>query len=279
MEIFNMGWIVFLLVIGLLTLVDWLTYKYIKGNGYRDNEFRIRDGFTIYGGPHNLAFHFEPDYDDSEHMQLVASTMWHQFFVHIPWWKVPEGINRWDDDKYRFGFYLYNDNPRKLFHTINIFWGSWSKYISMPWDYECHHTIIEGKNGKRYIEFCDEYKKRNRRAKKYDAKPLPVESQCDYYRSKDFSWEAPYEYVTKDGQKQRTVALYHIEDREWRPRWFMWCGWFKHTQRTLDIELMDEMGEKVGTWKGGTIAFGRRINPGEDPHEAYQRIMKTEVLD
>jgi len=273
-----MGWIIFLSIIGLLTLVDWLTYKYIKGNGYRDNEFRIRDGFTIYSGNYNLAFHFEPDYDDSNHMQLVASTMWHQFFIHIPWWKTPEGTV-WHEDKYRFGFYLFNSNSKKLFHSIYLFWKDWNKCIYMPWNYECHHTIIEGKDGKRYVRFCDEYRKRNRRAKKYNAKPLPIKDHWDYYRSKDFSWEAPYEYTTKSGEHQKTIAFYHIEDSEWRPRWFRWCSLFKRTRRTLDIELMDEMGERVGSWKGGVTGFGRRINSGEDPHEAFQRIMKTEVLD
>lgn len=268
-----------LIIIGLITLVDWLTYKYIKGDGRRSNEFRVCEGFTIYGGPHNLAFHFEPDYDDSEHMQLIAATMWHQFFVHIPWWKVPEGINRWDDDKYRFGFYLYNDYPKKLFHTINIFWCSWSKYISMPWGYECHHTIYEGKNGKRYIEFYDEYRKRNNRAKRYNAKPTDIKDSYDYYRSNDFSWEAPYEYTTKSGEVQRTIGRYHIEEREWRQRWLYWCKLFCHRRRCVDIELMDEMGEKVGTWKGGVMSFGADMLPGEDVHAAYKRIMKTKVLD
>ena len=273
-----MFWIWFFGIIGIITLIDWLTYKYIKGNGYRDNEFRIRDGFTIYSGPHNIGFKFEPDYDEADHMQLIASTMWHQFFVHIPWWKAPK-VTSYCSDNYSFGFYLYNDNSKKLFHSIWLLWRNKSKVINMPWSCECHHTIIEGKNNQRYIEFSGEHRERYKKAKKWNAKPLPVKDQWDYYRSNKFSWEAPYKYITKDGREQKTTALYHIEDREWRPRWFMWCGLFKHTQRTLDIELMDEMGEQVGSWKGGVTAFGRRINPGEDPHEAYQRIMKTEVLD
>lgn len=277
-----MVWIVLFSVIGVFTLTDWLTYKYIKSNKYikgkqsRYNEFRIREGFTIYSGCHNLGFRFEPDYDDAEYMQLIMSTMWHQFFVDLPWWKTHgEAV----DDSYRFGFYLYNTNPKKLFCEIVFYWKKWNKTVYMPWDYISHHNIIEGRDGQRYIDFQDEYKKRRRRAKQYNAKPLPVDSCWDYYRSEKFSWEAPYEYTTKDGANQRTMALYHIEDREWRPRWLIWCKLFSRNQRVLEIELMDEMGEDVGTWKGGTVAFGKTIGPKEDPHEAYQRIMKTEILD
>ena len=42
---------------------------------------------------------------------------------------------------------------------------------------------------------------------------------------------------------------------------------------------MDEMGEKVGTWKGGVMSFSADMLPGEDVHTAYKRIMKTKVLD
>jgi hypothetical protein len=68
--------------------------------------------------------------------------------------------------------------------------------------------------------------------------------------------------------------MYHIEEREWRPRATYWLPIFKITRRDLEIKLTDEIGEKSGTWKGGCTGFGRAILPGEDPHTAYQRIMK-----
>lgn len=270
-----MFWIWFFTVIGVLTLIDWLTYKYVKGVECRSGEIRVTEGFNIYRGHHNLAFHFEPEYDDERYMQLIIDTMWHSMFIHLPWWKVPEGANnQWENKSYRFGFYFYNTDAKKLFELIVVFWKNWDKTFYMPWSYECHHIIIEGKDGRRYIEFYKDYKKRRIRAEKYNCRPLPVTDIFDIYDKPTFYWEEPYEYTLNDGKVQRCIGMYHIEEREWRPRATYWLPIFKITRKDLEIKLTDEIGEKSGTWKGGCTGFGRAILPGEDPHTAYQRIMK-----
>ena len=272
-------WLVyFLLIVSVLVLIDWGTYKIWPGNKDRNGEINVSDQFTIFAGLHHWSFHFEPDYDEGDHMQLIAATRWHQFFIHIPFWKVPEGADRWEDN-YRFGFYLYSDSSKQLFFQIYLMWRDKSKCIRMPWEYECHHTIIEGKNGRRFVEFYGDYRKRRKRAEKYNCKPLPVKDTYDIYRDPNFYWEAPYEYTLKNGETQKTTAHYYIEEREFRPIGTKFLPIFKHIRRDISIELMDEMGERVGTWKGGVTGFGRVINPGEDPHTAYQRIMKETKLD
>lgn len=260
----------FFIIIGLFILIDWGTYKLFPGNKNRDGEILVNKNFTIYAGLHHLSFHFEPGYYDGDHMMLIASTMFHRFFFNIPWWKVPEH----EGDDYGFGFYLYNDDPKKLFITINLYWGSWNKTLWMPWNYELHHSIIEGRDDKRYIEFYGEARERNKRAARYNCKPLPVKDMYDIYRNLDFYWQAPYEYTLKNGQKQRCIGMYYVEEREWRPRITKFLPIFKLSRRVLEINFTAEMGEKVGSWKGGVMGFSREILPGEDPQEAYQRIMK-----
>jgi len=274
-EIFNMWWIWVLGIIGLLTLTDWLTFKWIEGNKHRSGEIRVTKNFTIYKGYYNLGFEFEPEYDNEEYMQLVAHSMWHSFFVHFPWWKVPTDANkRWENKTYRFGGYLYNPDPKSLFNQVVLFWKNWSKTIYMPWDLDCHHVIIEGKDGKKYIEFCDEWKKRRVRAKKYGCRPLSTNSLSDIYSLPSFYWEAPYEYICEDGTLQRCIGMYYVAEREWRPKATYYLPIFRHRRRCLEIELTSEIGEAAGSWKGGCTAFGREMLPGEDPHTAYQRIMK-----
>lgn len=269
----------FCVIIGILVLIDWSTYKMFPGDKKRNGEILVNDNFTIYTGVHHLGFHFEPEYDDGEHMMLIASTMFHQFFYYIPSWKVPEGVDRWNDESYRFGFYLYDDNPKKLFTTMNLYWRSWNKTLWMPWNYELHHLILEGQDGARYIEFYGDNRKRNKRAEKYNCKPIPVKDTYDIYHNPKFYWQEPYEYVLKSGNVQRCIGMYHIEEREWRPRGTKFIPIFKLTHRDLEINLTDEIGERAGSWKGGTMGFGRRMLPGETPQEAYHRIMKETKFD
>ena len=250
------------------------------GNKNRSGEIRVTEGFNIYRGHHNLAFHFEPEYDDEQYMQLIIDTMWHSLFIHLPWWKVPEGANnQWEDKSYRFGFYFYNTDSKKLFQEVVMFWKNWSKTIYMPWDYELHHLIFEGQDGARYIEFYGDNRKRNKRAKKYNCDPIPVKDTYDIYNNPKFYWQEPYEYVLKSGDVQRCIGMYHIEEREWRPRGTKFLPIFKLTHRDLVINLTDEIGERAGSWKGGTMGFGRRMLPGETPQEAYHRIMKETRFD
>ena len=273
-------WLVyFLLIIGVFILIDWGTYKLWPGNKNRSGEICISDNLTIFAGRHHIGFHFEPDYDDGEHMQLIAATLFHQFFYHIHSWKVPEGVDRWNDESYRFGFYLYNDDSKKLFVTINLLWKNKDKTIWMPWHYECHHVIYEGKNGKRYIEFIGDCRKRYNMAKKYNCNCIPVKDIYDIIHDKNFYWSEPYEYILKNGEDQRCIGMYHIEEREWRPRITFLLPIFKHTRKDLCINLTDEIGERSGSWKGGVTGFGREMLPGEDPHTAYQRIMKETKFD
>lgn len=261
-------------LIGLMVLLDWLSYKYIPGNTYRDGEIKIGKYINIYGGPHNLAFHFDSGYYEEcndQIMTLVISTMWHGVFIHIPWWKAP--IRGWSE--YRFGFYLYNDNPRKLFTDVMLMWGKHSKYLYTPWSLDIYRTTIEGKTG-RYTSIQKyDFKIRTKLARKYNSLPLPLKETYEVSTPEcGFCWEAPYTYILRNGEVQNTTAWYHIEEREWRRRWLRWCPLFNYVRRTLDIDLKDEIGEQVGTWKGGVTGFGKDMLPGEDPHTAYQRIMK-----
>lgn len=269
-----MWFIYFLLIIGLLILIDWGTYKLWPGNKNRSGEIYASDKLTAYAGIHHIGFRFEPDYDSGEYMQLIVSTLFHQFFYNIHSWKVPKGIDKWNDDLYRFGFYLFNDDPKKLFITINLLWRDKDKTIWMPWDYECHHVIYEGKDGKRYIEFMGDCRKRYNMAKKYNCNCIPVKDIYDIIHNKNFYWSEPYEYILKNGMDQRCIGMYHVEEREWRPRATFLLPIFKHTRKYLNINLTDEIGEGVDSWKGGVTGFSGEMLPGEDPHTAYQRIMK-----
>ena len=270
-----MFWIWFIAIVAFICLIDWSLYKIFPGNSNRDHLCYRKGDFSIYASPHHLACQASPDYDEGEHMQLHIATFFHSMFIPLRWWKVKGDYDRCGEDSYEFGFYFYKEG-KGLFDTIWLGWGKWHHMYWMPWIWEHYRTTIEGKNGVRYTQIDKyDYRLRNRAAKRYNSHALPLtETYTLSAPNTNFNWEEPYEYTLKSGETQRTIGLYHIEEREWRRKFLYWCPWFSQTIRYLEIQLMDEIGEQAGSWKGGTCAFGKQMLPGESPHVAYERIMK-----
>jgi hypothetical protein len=265
-----MFFIYFIGAIAVLLGLDYLLYKLFPGN--EDHLVYRKEEFSVYANRHHLSFHFVTDYDDGEHMQLNMSTFWHSFFIPIRWWKSKRDEN-WNG--YEYGIYFYKEG-KGLFDTIWLGWGKHHRMFSMPWGYEHYRVTYEGKDGTRYTSI-DKYERKYRKLveRRYKSHTMPTKPSWELCGvGSNFNWKAPYEYHLKSGEVQRTMALYHIEEREWRRKFLYWCPWFAMTIKYVEIELMDEIGERAGSWKGGTLAFGRPMLPGEDVHTAYQRIMK-----
>lgn len=125
-------------------------------------------------------------------------------------------------------------------------------------------------------------------------------------------WEEtyPYTYVLKSGEVQKRTATVSVKEREWRWRWFTWLPitiakrglwlvypqsverngrqtgrWYnpaRHdpprkpllgdVQRTIDVEFDDEVGERSGSWKGGTMGCGYEMRASETPWETLRRM-------
>lgn len=82
----------------------------------------------------------------------------------------------------------------------------------------------------------------------------------------------PYQYKLKSGEIQHCAATISTEEREWRWRWFKWTKLFRKVRRTIDIEFSAEVGERAGSWKGGTIGCGYDLKRGETPLQALRRM-------
>jgi len=80
----------------------------------------------------------------------------------------------------------------------------------------------------------------------------------------------PYIYTLKSGEKQERTATIYQEKRYWR-RWFNLLTKCNHY---IEIEFSDEVGEKSGSWKGGTIGCSYTMKKGETPLQCLQRMEK-----
>lgn len=82
----------------------------------------------------------------------------------------------------------------------------------------------------------------------------------------------PYRYLLRSGEVQQRIATIHVERREWRLRWLRWTRLGRDVRYYLDVEFSDEVGERSGSWKGGTVGCGYEMRPGETPSQCLRRM-------
>lgn len=82
-----------------------------------------------------------------------------------------------------------------------------------------------------------------------------------------------FEFDDYDGE--RIIATSLIEEREWHfgAGWFKWLSMFKSPKisRSLDLRFSSEVGDRKGSWKGGTVGHSIEMLPGELHEDAFKR--------
>jgi len=79
--------------------------------------------------------------------------------------------------------------------------------------------------------------------------------------------QCPFRYVTQSGEVQETMATVQV----WHSLWIRFWSLAKMNMRHLDVDFHREMGEKVGTWKGGVLQSHFQMEPGENVEQALAR--------
>lgn len=78
----------------------------------------------------------------------------------------------------------------------------------------------------------------------------------------------PYTYVLRSGEIQIRMATIKMEYRRWT-RWWLPC---KLERKTIDVTFDGEVGERSGSWKGGTIGCGYDMREGETALGTLRRM-------
>jgi len=173
---------------------------------------------------------------------------WGDIYLSLPY-----NSGNGDTSEYpRYGIYMYREGY-KIFNTIALLFGERSKYLDMPWYLEHYRTSVLLNTGKWEHEFRGDDKK--------------------FYERED-KWEDKYDYtyILRSGKKQHVTATIHVDEREWRRKWLMWTPLFNSVRKTIDINFSDEVGERSGSWKGGTIGCGYEMKIGEEPKDTLMRM-------
>lgn len=142
-------------------------------------------------------------------------------------------------------------------------WGNRSKVFHLPWDFTHIKHEVRRPDGS-WVPYVGSWE-----VKQPDRSPLFGDG-----KEPDGRWQEtyPYRYVLESGEVQERTATVYVERREWRWRWFSWLPWPARKRTYIDVAFNDEVGERTGSWKGGTLGCGWDMKKGETPLDALRRM-------
>ena len=91
----------------------------------------------------------------------------------------------------------------------------------------------------------------------------------DFRKDKAYVEVHPYKYTLKNGTVQQRTATCTVEKRIWHRKWF---PFLKRESTVIDVEFSDEVGERSGSWKGGTIGCSYEMLPDETVYDTISRM-------
>lgn len=148
------------------------------------------------------------------------------------------------------GMYDYNYGISFHNNAFWIHWGLWYKSIDMPWQWTHVRSEVMDQAG--------------------NLQPM------GHYPDKDLRYIEKFDYTYKlnNGEIQERIAAVHVEEREWRWKWFKWLPYPHKIERAISVEFNSEVGESTGSWKGGVLGCGYEMLPGETPRQTLRRMEK-----
>lgn len=250
----------------------------------REKEKKVYRGkwYTFY--PTWSGFHITYElagYFDSR-PYLSFHLFWGKLYLYFPWIhlhtnpylkeeeklnmdrkkKLDEIIGKKSKDYIKKVPYDECDPPRYgVYYHERSFWfpyGNKIKCIHLPWELDWVRTSCLRKDGS-----WENETKKSRDKNFWDKSK---------WNDILFMETHPYQYTTKNGTVQNVQATIRVEEREWRWRGFKWFKWINTKRKSIDIEFSDDIGERKGTYKGGTIGCSYEMLPKEKPYECLKRM-------
>lgn len=213
-----------------------------------DGCHRMRWGELSFSSAYWLAISVN-FFEEEQRYSLQLACRWLSLFIHIPvsprvrvTLDAGEILRPW-------GFHLLHGE-----RALSLEWGRWRKTIEMPFGWtHVRHSILCADGGWHQTEH-------------YATPP------CAHVE------DHPYRYVLRSGEVQERTASVTVEEREWRWRWLRWLPWPRLVVRSIDVRFDDEVGERTGSWKGGTVGCGWAMRRGELPVDTLRRMEQERIF-
>jgi len=188
------------------------------------------------------------DMDDGPH-SLHVSFLWGNFFIHIPHFLNMEHM----EDGY--GFSITRE-------CIHLSWGRRSWILNYPWQFELK---------KKWIRIDEKSWIGNKMTSFWVEMPKGFHS---FENEIATVYTFPFTYTLNNGTKQERLANVTCRRSEYRWRWLMWLPWPRKIYTGIDIDFSDEIGERTGSWKGGTTGCGYEMEGNETIKECFERMIR-----
>lgn len=182
---------------------------------------------------------------DRPHFSLHVHLFWVSLYISLPF------LNRWAWEPHEimegWGFSYHGGQM-----GLHLRWGRHTKVAEMPW-HDWVHLSHE--------------------VRRPDGSWVPYVGSWEHEKEPDGreTWEYPYRYLLKSGEKQEVTATVHVERRTWCLRALRRTR-FRKVRYSIDVEFSDEVGEGRGSWKGGTVGCGYELLPGETALQCLRRM-------
>jgi len=235
--------------------------------------------FTPEWSGFSIQYHLAGYYDTKPILQIYF--IWGKLFLYLPWKhykkvEVEKNIKEKRKDKIsilsnknikikkKFDKVLYDQCTAPTYGVYILerkIWfscGMKHKVFYLPWNWEWIRTSCLAKND----TWINETKK-NRNMEFWNK---------NKWKDIIFSETYPYTYNTKYDDEQNCLATIRVQEREWRWKWFTWLKFPRLISKDIEIEFSDDIGERKGTWKGGTTGCNYKMKKGETPYDTLKRM-------
>lgn len=209
-------------------------------------------------------------------------------FLSMPGWfwrgreRSPSG-----GETHSWGIETYSVNA-EFSSQLYVNWGPRSWFIDLPWASRFYRKSVLLKSGAWHHDYERDRlgvhrarlarRNRLRALVGLPAVPDPREGETwfevmERERQLNLYTEThDYTYVLRSGEAQDRGATITIQEWETRRRWLWWCAPLARVRRSIDVKFSGEVGERTGSWKGGTVGCGWTMLPGELPVHALRRM-------
>lgn len=227
-----------------------------------------------FGGMYSCGGYF-----DRRHM-LILYIVFATIYIYLPW-----NSKKTEDEigcePYMYGIQTFStDNYTllKIFNSIFIQYGNNCKILYMPWDYTFIYRAIQSREDEKWYtidykldKFLWKYSNKN----KYFDKTIDVVilDTYEYLEKHPDKFYRTYNYKFEK-LNQESKCKYYVCEYCWRPKWLKWTDKFSLKRRTIEVEFENEMGPRVGSWKGGVLSCMFTMKENETPEECIKRMEK-----
>lgn len=151
--------------------------------------------------------------------------------------------------------------------SVHLSWGDAVKIVHFPWADWVHVSHLVMRPDGSFVPFVGSWEEKQPHR--------PDGKEPDGRHTETHA----YHYLLKSGEVQHIDATISVERREWRLRWLRWTSLFAKVRHSIDVSFSDEVGERAGSWKGGTVGCGYDLRPNETPRECLMRMMRDRKFD